>query len=525
MIPVVDAKAMRAADRAAIRSGTPSKVLMARAASALVAETLAAFPSWSSVVVVCGPGNNGGDGLAAAGLLLAGGVARIRLFCLADPAGYRGDPAEFLEQAGDAGLAPVSLADPGGFRLFADALAECDGVIDALFGTGLTRGLSGTARRAVQAMHRSGKPVVAADVPSGLSSDSGIPPGPAVRAVLTVAFAAAKLCHVLPPARGMCGRVAVRDIGIDVSAAKRLASRRIDLAEGSDVAALLPPRPADSNKGDFGRVAIVAGSAGKAGAAVLAARGAIRAGAGLVTVFCPDAIQSIPVASLPEAMTHALASERGAFAEAAADALVRALAEGRFDAAVVGPGLTTGEGSAAVVRALLASSLPLVCDADALNVFAGDPAAFRRRSSAATILTPHPGEAGRLLGSSASAVQRDRLGAARRLARESRAVVVLKGDGTLTASPAGDVVVNPTGTPLLATGGTGDVLAGAAGALLAGGLAARDAAFAAVWLHGRAGELLAERLGDAGLLAHELADALPLARVASRLASPYTVTP
>jgi NAD(P)H-hydrate epimerase len=514
VIPVVGAKEMRAADAAAIRAGTPSLDLMEAAATALVEETRAMFPEWREVAVVCGPGNNGGDGLAAARLLREEGLD-VRLFCLGDPSGYRGDPAENLARAEDAGLDPISLARSGGFARLASALTECDGVIDALFGTGLSRALTGGARRAVQAIAKSGKPVVAADVPSGLSSDSGALPGPAVRAVATVAFAAAKLCHVLPPARAMCGRVLLRDIGIDVRSRPRPESRRIDFVEAADVRALLPARAADSNKGDYGRLAVVAGSRGKAGAAVLAARGAIRAGAGLVTVFCPAAIESIPVSVLPEAMTSGLPDDGRALAGPAAAELSRELRAGRFDAAVVGPGLSTAKGVIETLRSLLRTSLPLVCDADALNAFRGDPSAFRRR--APTVLTPHPGEAGRLLGTSASAVQRDRLGAARQLARESRAVVVLKGDGTLIAAPSGRVAVNPTGTPLLATGGTGDVLAGAIGALLAGGLEPFDAAFAAVWLHGRAGELLGEDLGDAGLLARELADALPRARHSLRV--------
>ena len=507
MIPVVSSREMRAADAATIRGGTPSLALMENAAAALVEEILAAFPGWRRVAVVCGPGNNGGDGLAAARLLRGEGVD-VKVFSLADPGAYRGDAAENLARAADAGIEPVSLASPRELRRLSASLAGCDGVVDALFGTGLSRGLSGNAARAVAAIGRSGRPVVSADLPSGLSADTGTPPGPAVGAVLTVAFAAPKLCHVLPPARALCGRVVVRDIGIEVSSFPRRGSSNVRVAERSDVAALLPPRPLDSNKGDFGRLAVVAGSRGKAGASVLAARGALRAGAGLVTVFCPESVEMVPVSALPEAMTRGLPDSRGALDASAAAPLESGLRG--FDAAVAGPGLSTAPGVRAVLRALLATKLPLVLDADALNSFAGELREFRRR--APTILTPHPGEAGRLLGSSAVAVQRDRLGAVRRLAKESRAVVVLKGEGTLTATPSGRVTVNPTGTPLLATAGSGDVLAGAMGALLASGLGPEDAAFAAVWLHGAAGERLADRIGDAGLLAGELADALPLAR-------------
>lgn len=511
MIPVLTSRQMRAADAAAIRSGIASRTLMENAAAALVEEALAAFPDWRRVVVACGPGNNGGDGLAAARLLRESGVS-VSLFSLTDPSRYRGDAAENLALARESGLEPSSLARRRGIRELTEALGDTDGVVDALFGTGLSRALTGRAANVVEAIDSAGIPVVAADVPSGLSSDSGDLPGPSIRASLTVAFAAPKLCHVFPPARERCGRVVVREIGIPTAALARQGSR-VRLVEREDAARLFPARPLDTNKADFGRLAVIAGSRGKAGAAVLAARGALRAGAGLVTIFCPASIEGAVVGALPEAMTRALPDRNGALVPEAARLLRRSLKG--FDAAVVGPGLSTEEGVREVLRQLLGLSLPLVCDADALNAFAGEPAAFTRR--APTVLTPHPGEAARLLSIQSEDVQADRLDAATRLARKSRSVVVLKGAGTLTATPAGRVSVNPTGTPLLSTAGSGDVLAGALGALLASGLAPEDAAIGAVYLHGAAAERLALRLGDAGLLAGELADALPEARLALRV--------
>ena len=335
----------------------------------------------------------------------------------------------------------------------------------------------------------------------------------AVRAELTVAFGAPKLCHVLPPASGLCGRLAVADIGISRSTLEASA-RKVWLTEASDVRTLLPPRPTESHKADFGRLAVVAGSRGKIGAAILAARGALRAGAGLVTVCCAESIQGVVVGALPEAMTFGLPESGGALAESGARSLLR-FVEG-FDAAVVGPGLGTAAGTVAFLeRFLAAAPLPVVADADALNAYARRPHFFAKRRDV-TILTPHPGEAGRLLGISTARVQGDRLAAVRSLARRSRAVAVLKGAHTLVADDGGAVAANSTGTPLLATAGSGDVLAGAIGALLAGGLSARAAAVAGVWLHGAAAERLARRLGDAGLLAHETADALPEARAALR---------
>ncbi len=501
---------MRAADAATIRNGTPSEELMENAAAAIVAAIAAAYPDWRRVAVVCGPGNNGGDGLAVARLLTGRGV-RVTLFTLADPERYGGDPATNLARARAMGLSPVSLAARGGFSALSRALEDADGVVDALFGTGLARPLAGAARRAVRAISGAARPVVAADVPSGLASDSGAPPGESVRANLTVALGAPKPCHLLPPASDRCGRVVVADIGIPRGELERRA-RRFWLAEPGDVGTLLPPRPLDSHKGDFGRLAVIAGSRGKAGAAALAARGALRGGAGLVTVFCAGAIENSIVGALPEAMTFALPERDGALAEEGAPLLLRRLDD--FDAAVLGPGLGTAAGTVKLLEAVLSRArIPVVVDADGLNAFANRPGFFARRAGA-TILTPHPGEAGRLLGLKVRDIQGDRLGAARGLARRARAVAVLKGAHTLVAAPTGEVAANPTGTPLLATAGSGDVLAGLVGALLAAGLAPREAAVAGAWLHGAAAERLAPSLGDAGLLAHEVADAVPRVRAA-----------
>jgi len=505
---------MRAADAETIRGGTPSDELMERAAEGLVAALAREFPVWRRVVVVCGPGNNGGDGLAAARLIAGRGLG-VGLFTLVEPERYAGDAAVNLSRARALGLVPTALTGAGGFARLARELEDADGVVDALFGTGLSRPLSGGANRAVRALNASGKPVVSADVPSGLSSDSGALIGGAVRASLTVAFGAPKLCHVLPPASGFCGRVVVAEIGIGRAALERR-SRRLWLAEASDVRTLLPARPLDSHKADFGRLAVLAGSRGKTGAAILAARGALRGGAGLVTVLCAEALEATVVAALPEAMTVGLPESGGALAARAAGRALDAVRG--FDAAVLGPGLGTSPETVRFLEEFLAAArLPVIADADALNAFAGRPGFFAKRKGA-TVLTPHPGEAARLLSSTTRRVQADRLDAARVLARRARAVTVLKGAHSLVAAPGGEVAVNPTGTPLLATAGSGDVLAGLVGALLAGGLEARAAAVAGAWLHGAAAEVLGADLGDAGLLAHEAADALPRVRAALRRA-------
>lgn len=512
MIPILDARGMRAADAATIRRGTPSDALMESAAGELCRALERFYPEWSRVVVVCGPGNNGGDGLAAARQLAQRGIA-VDLFTLGDPSAYRGDPAVNLARAGAFGLVAIALASRGGFSALQGALTEADGVVDALFGTGLARRLEGDARRAVEAINRAGRPVVSADVPSGLFADVGAVGGPALRASVTVAFGAPKPCHVLAPASALCGRVVVADIGIPRATLEQNA-RRAWLAEASDARVLLPARPLESHKADFGRLAIVAGSRGKAGAAVLAARGALRAGAGLVTVFCAESLEDLVVAALPEAMTFGLPETRGGLAERGARPLLDALVG--FDAAVIGPGLgVCADTTLLLEKVLSAARLPVLADADALNAFSGRAGFFGKRRGP-TVLTPHPGEAARLLSTTPAKVQSDRLAAARALAKKTGAVVILKGAHSLVAEPSGGIAVNPTGSPLLAAAGSGDVLSGIVGALLAGGLGPREAAVAGAWLHGAAADCLAHRLGDAGLLAHEVADAVPVARVALR---------
>jgi ADP-dependent NAD(P)H-hydrate dehydratase / NAD(P)H-hydrate epimerase len=507
VISVLDSGQMRAADEAAIRSGIPSLTLMENAAAGVSRAVRERFPHGGRIVVVCGPGNNGGDGLAAARMLRE--TLGVRVFTLRDPDAYRGDPAVNAARARQAGLALESLSAAGGIEELSRALAESEGAVDALFGTGLSRPLEGMALAAVEAINRSSRPVVAADVPSGLSSDTAEIIGESVRASVTVAFGAPKVCHALPPARHRCGRLVVHDIAIPQSLLAP-PGHPLELATEDGVREILPARDPGAHKGDFGRVAIVAGSRGKAGASVLAARGALRGGAGLVTVLCPAPLEAIVVAALPEAMTQGMAERDGALDSSAGEDLVRRLEE--FDAAVVGPGLGTAPPTVAAVETLLArTALPIVLDADGLNAFAGRPGAFAGRPGP-VVATPHPGEAGRLLGRSAKDVQSDRLSAVRELARLAGCCVLLKGEASLTATPDGRIVVNSSGTPLLATAGAGDVLSGLIAALLAAGSSDREAAAAGAWLHGAAGERLAAELGDAGLLAHEIADAVPRVR-------------
>jgi NAD(P)H-hydrate epimerase len=413
------------------------------------------------------------------------------------------------------GLTVEEVGEEGALAGALREAARAEVVVDALFGTGLARPLEGVFAAAVAGMDALGLPLVAVDVPSGLDASSHRPPGPHPRAALTVTFAAPKVAHVLPPAALACGRVAVADLGFPPSLVDAAAGD-LELLSAAELGGLLPARSPAAHKGDFGHVLVVAGSPGKSGAAILAARAAVRAGAGLVTVGVPAPLLAIVEAASLESMTLPLpADEDGGLRP---DAVERLLADPRWTVAAVGPGLGTGgEVPEAVRRLARRCDRPLVVDADGLNAFAGAPEALRERP-AATVLTPHPGELARLLGTTTAAVGEDRLAAVREAAAVTGAVVLLKGHLSLVASPDGPVAINPTGNPGLASGGSGDVLTGVVAALLAQGLAPWDAACAGAWLHGHAADLLLARQGGVALAAADLVAALPAAFDALRAA-------
>ena len=508
--PLVGAAAMRALDRHTIEKlGIPGEVLMEAAGRAVAEAALALLPPGGEVLAVCGPGNNGGDGLVAARHLHLAGVP-VRAALVSEGAALRGDAAASWKRAQRVG---VPLEGP---RWRAPAHGV---IVDALFGTGLARPLeramAAQVRRIEAARAESGGAlrVLAVDVPSGLCADTGAVLGVAVRADATLAIALPKLGLCLEPGRSLAGRIRVARIGIADAAPGVVPDA--SLWTRAAAAARLPERPADGHKGSFGHALVVAGSEGKTGAAALAAEAAARVGAGLVTIACPAGVNDILEVKCTEAMTAPVAdtTER-ALAAGAEEALVE-LAAAR-DAVGLGPGIGRGAETLKLVRALAPRlAQPLALDADALFAFRGDAAALRARR-APTVLTPHPGEAGLLLGASAAAVNRDRIGAARRLAAASGALVVLKGAASVIASPDGACVVTPTGGPALASGGTGDVLLGMVVGLLAQGQDAATAAALAAFWHGFAGDRIAARTGPAGLLASELARELPAAAEALR---------
>jgi NAD(P)H-hydrate epimerase len=514
VIPVLTADEMRRADRRTIEEvGLPGPVLMENAGAAVARVVDERFPAARRVVVLCGRGNNGGDGFVVARRL----GARAEALLLGEKDGVSGDARTHLlacERSG--GRVTVVADEPAWAAALALHVQEADLVVDAVLGTGRRSEPTGLAAAAIAAMRRrfeSGLPVVAVDLPSGLPSDGGAVGWPAAKATVTVTFAAPKRGHVLPPACHHVGDLVVADIGISPESLAA-AQPSLFLLEDEDAAGAFPLRRREAHKGDFGHVLVVAGSVGKAGAAVLAAGGALRAGAGLVTVATPEPCLAVVAAARPEAMTEPLpATGTGGLHEAALAQLV-SLA-GERDAVVLGPGLGQDPGTRALVRAFVrACPVPLVLDADGLNALAardgeaGALGALRRDGS--VVLTPHPGEMGRLAGRPTAEVQHDRPGTAAALARETGAIVVLKGERTLVAEPSGRAAVAGTGNPGMATGGTGDVLAGVVGSLLARHGALLSAT-AGAFVHGRAGDIAAREKGEEGMTAGDVVAALPAA--------------
>lgn len=502
---ILTADQMRDADRRTIEEiGIPSLVLMENAGRQVVAAMESFFDDLGErrVAVICGKGNNGGDGFVVARTLAQRGID-VSVFVVGQIAEIKGDPRVNVEILGRLGLTVVEIDDESQWELHFSEISEHDLIVDALFGTGLKAALSGMYETVIGDINGSGLPVVSIDLPSGMSADTADLIGDCVEATITVTLGAPKLPLILPPAEGKAGDVVIADIGIPAGVFEALEGPRVELLTRERIRALITPRASDVHKGDFGRVLIVAGSRGKTGAAVLAAQGALRSGAGLVTVAAPASVVPIVAAAAAEYMTESLADLDGAVELAAVDQVLASAA----DVMAVGPGLGRGPHVGAFVRELFErSEMPLVLDADALNAFAGEPAALVGRDGREVIITPHPGEMARLVGCSVDDVQADRVGMARDFAALHKVYVVLKGYRSLIATPDGKVFVNPTGSPGMATGGTGDVLAGMLAAWLAQLLDAEAACRLAVYLHGAAGELAEADHGEVSMTAGDLVD-------------------
>jgi NAD(P)H-hydrate epimerase len=502
---IVTGAGMRLLDeRATLEFGIPGIVLMENA-GLRVAEAVRNFLRCRRITVLAGRGNNGGDGLVAARHLRR--EMDVSVWLAAPPAAFQGDALTNLNILQRLG-ADCRVADSETvLKALAAELSQTDLVVDALLGTGLARRPESPYAEIIRLVNASGAPVLAVDIPSGVCADSGRVAGEAVRADITITFALPKLGLLLFPGASCTGRLEVADIGIPE---QLLSGHGLCLLTREAARRLLPYREPDGHKGSFGRVLLVAGSAGMSGAAVLAARSALRGGAGAVTAALPQAILTQVTVQVPEAITLALPeTKRGTIAPEALDGLRRQWTE--CNVVAVGPGLSDDEEIVPVLAGVLQECpQPLVLDADALNLLAQYPAAFRE-CTAATVLTPHPGEAARLLGCDTAAVQADRPAAARELALRYQCVVVLKGAHTLVAGPGEPVTLNVTGNSGMATAGSGDVLTGLLAALLAQRLSPFDAASLAVYLHGLAGDLAASGKGEAGLLAGDIVESLPQA--------------
>jgi len=502
---VLNTQQMREADRRTIDEiGIPSIVLMENAGRQAVAAMEAAFEDLPAthVGVVCGRGNNGGDGFVVARTLVQRGI-ETSVFLLGSVADVRGDARSNLEVLGRIGLTVVEITNAQEWELHFSEISQCELIVDALLGTGFHGQLSGLLETVVADLNGLGVPIVAIDLPTGVSADTPDVEGEAIEASMTVTLGAPKIPLVLPPADSHSGDLVIADIGIPIPVLDEVEGPYLELLTRERMRELVPARAADSHKGDFGRVLVVAGSLGRSGAAHLAAIGALRSGAGLVTVATPRSCLPIVAAMAPEYMTEGLEETAGGTVDYAA--LERVL-DFKADVIAIGPGLGQAPGTAAFVHGLLErSGVPLILDADALNAFSGDPERLVGRDGLDVVITPHPGEMGRLHNLSIEAVQHDRLRHATDFAARHRVHVVLKGHRTIIASPENRTFINLTGNSGMATGGTGDLLTGMIAAWFGQLLDAEAACKLAVYLHGTAGDLAEADEGEVALVAGDVA--------------------
>jgi ADP-dependent NAD(P)H-hydrate dehydratase / NAD(P)H-hydrate epimerase len=505
---VLNTSQMREADRRTIEEiGVPSVVLMENAGRQVVAQLEANYADLPQrrVAILCGRGNNGGDGFVVARWLVQKHV-ETGIFVLGRGEDLRGDARTNLHILEQLGVAVFEIVDEEAWSTCYPDIVRSDLIIDAVFGTGLNGPLTGLAREVVGDVNRLGVPVVSIDLPSGVSADTSAIIGECIDAEMTVTLAAPKLPLVFPPAQAKAGRLVVADIGIPHEIIENLEGPRIELLTRETLQGLVAPRRVDSHKGNYGHVLVVAGSPGKTGAAHLAGVGALRSGAGLVTVAAPRSCQAVVAGQSAAYMTLGLAETEAGLVDAGALDCVLAF---NADVIAVGPGLGTGDGPREFVYGLLERThKPLVMDADALNAFEAAPDRLVARDGHLVVITPHPGEMARLLKTSTQQVQANRLDVARDFAVARRLYVVLKGHQTIVATPDGAVSINTTGNPGMATGGTGDLLTGAIAAW-AGQLGDLEAACKlAVYLHGAAGDLAEADQGEIAMTSLDLADYL-----------------
>lgn len=505
---VVTAAEMRELDRLTIEKyGVSSLELMEQAGKGVVDVILAKFERVAKrgVLVVIGKGNNGGDGLVIARLL-----RKAKIPC--EVVGLA--PGKELSPDAQANLKKY-LAAKGVFTALSqgqldDLTRRLKGkamLVDALLGTGLSQPVKGFYGEVIELMNASGLPIVAVDTPSGLDADRGHPLGSTIKAEVTVTLGLPKVGQLVYPGAVHVGELVVADIGIRPEAVREVAPQ-IELLDARDLRWVVPRRAPDAHKGTNGHLLVIAGSRGKTGAAMLACRGAMRVGAGLVTLAAPAGLNDILAGALLETMTEALGEANAETLPPLRDADWGRLVE-RKDVVLFGPGVGVHPGAQAALDWLLErNELPWVIDADGLNNLAENTSRLRQARTP-PVLTPHPGEMARLMGADTGAVNADRVGMARRFAREHRCHLVLKGARTVVATPAGRAFINPTGNSGMATAGMGDVLAGVIAGLLAQRLSCEDAMRLGVFLHGWVGDRVARARGAVGLIASDIIEELP----------------
>ncbi|MDD2582828.1 MAG: NAD(P)H-hydrate dehydratase [Desulfuromonadaceae bacterium] len=505
---VVTVHTMQELDRQAISECDISGLqLMENAGRSCVEEIITGFGPGGRCIVMAGKGNNGGDGYVIARLLRQKGWD-VKVIIMAAREEITGDAAINLDRL-PGSIVNYCTSEGELSALHREDLFRADVIVDALLGTGLSSNVSGIYLEAVELMNSSGRPVVSVDIPSGIHGTNGRVLGDAVRASLTVTFAFAKLGHVLYPGAEYTGRLVVADIGIPAKLME--AAPGYDFLNEAALHPMLHRRDRQAHKGKFGHCLIIAGSTGKTGAAALAANSAVRAGSGMVTVATAASLHTILEIKTTEAMTSPLPDFGNGYLTDNAFPAVKKLLAGR-DAVAIGPGLGCYQGTHALIKNMVETvTSPLVIDADGLNALAEDVTILNLKKSNQVILTPHPGEMSRLVGTSISDVEAIRISVSQEFAGKYGVYLILKGARTIIASPAGTVAINGSGNPGMASGGMGDVLTGIIVSLLGKGCAAWDACCMGVFLHGFAADMVAEDKGEMGITASDVIEKLPYA--------------
>jgi len=508
-VKILNGQQMRNIDQRATRDyGIPGLILMENAGLQVVDFLESHYDDLEDrqILILCGKGNNGGDGMVVARHLHNRGYS-LRVLLFARRSEIKGDPETNLSILDKMSVEVQELSDVRAWHEFLPELAGYDLVLDALLGTGSQGAVKGYLEEVIRDVNNSSAERVAVDLPSGLSADSNEIPGICIDADATVTFACPKIPHVFLPAEEKVGEVFVTDIGIPEEAVEA-EGVRLNLVDADDLAHYLPPRKVESHKGDYGHLMVVAGSKGKPGAARMVAEGAFRAGVGLVTVATPESVQPILAPQVMEMMTEPLPETREGTLSAKATARVLKLLDG-MGVLTLGPGLSTAAETQSFIREVVsATRIPLILDADGLNAFSQSPELLSGKDRP-LILTPHPGEMGRLLGISSTEVQKNRIAVCQKFSTDHFCFLVLKGYRTLISDPEGNIWANPTGNPGMATAGSGDVLTGILSGLVAQGIPTLHAILLAVYLHGLSADLCATQRGELPLMARDIIAYLP----------------